>query len=82
LRSSCAIIAATMLLASLLSLDSYAQAVPSKNDKERDTTCWISGMVVKLVDGAPLKGAMVRVEMEKIASKQSQRRRERTVDSN
>jgi hypothetical protein len=82
LPSSCAIIAATMLLASLLSLNSYSQAVPSKNDKEKDTTCWISGMVVKLVDGAPLKGAMVRVEHGEDHEQQSQRRRERTVDSN
>jgi protocatechuate 3,4-dioxygenase beta subunit len=52
-----------MLFASLLSLHSYAQApVPSKNEKEKETTCRISGMVVKLVDGAPLKGATVRAE--------------------
>jgi 5-hydroxyisourate hydrolase-like protein (transthyretin family) len=63
LRSSCAILAATMLFASLLSLNSYPQApVPSKNDKEKDTTCRISGMVVKLADGAPLKNATVQLE--------------------
>jgi len=63
LRSSCATIAATTLFASLFSLDSHSQApVLSKSDKEKDATCRISGMVVKLADGVPLKGATVRVE--------------------
>jgi len=62
LRSACAIIAATTLLVSLFSLSGYSQAPVSKSDQEKDATCRISGMVVKLADGAPLKGATVRVE--------------------
>jgi len=63
LRSSCAIIAATTLFASLFSLNSYSQApVLSTNDKEKNATCRISGMVVKLADGAPLRNATVQLE--------------------
>jgi protocatechuate 3,4-dioxygenase beta subunit/5-hydroxyisourate hydrolase-like protein (transthyretin family) len=63
LRSACAIIAATTLLVSLFSLRSYSQvSVLSKNDKEKDATCRVSGMVVKLADGAPLRNATVQLE--------------------
>jgi protocatechuate 3,4-dioxygenase beta subunit len=62
LRSACAIIAATTLLVSLFSISGYSQVPVSKSDQEKDATCRISGMVVKLADGAPLKGATVRVE--------------------
>jgi 5-hydroxyisourate hydrolase-like protein (transthyretin family) len=62
LRSACAIIASTTLLVSLFSLSGYSQVPVSKSDQEKDATCLISGMVVKLADGAPLKGATVRVE--------------------
>jgi Carboxypeptidase regulatory-like domain len=52
-----------MLFAGLLSLNGYSQVpVLSSSDTEKEATCRISGMVVKLADGAPLKGATVRVE--------------------
>jgi len=53
----------TMLWAGLFPAVSYSQAPGnSKDAKEKEATCRISGMVVKAMDGAPLKGATVRLE--------------------
>jgi protocatechuate 3,4-dioxygenase beta subunit len=42
---------------------SYSQTpAAAKETKEKEETCRISGMVVKLADSAPLKGATVRLE--------------------
>jgi Carboxypeptidase regulatory-like domain len=41
----------------------FAQAPTArKNTKEKQETCRVSGMVVRLADGIPLKGAAVRLE--------------------
>src|SRR6266849_9059071 len=41
----------------------FAQApAAAKDPKEKAETCRVSGMVVKLADGIPLKGATVRLE--------------------
>jgi 5-hydroxyisourate hydrolase-like protein (transthyretin family) len=53
----------TMLWAGLFPAVSYSQAPGnSKDAKEKEETCRISGMVLKAMDGAPLKGATVRLE--------------------
>jgi len=63
LRSLSAIIAAITLGASPLAATGYSQAPRvSKDAGEKEATCRISGTVVKLADGAPLKGATVRLE--------------------
>ena len=36
----------------------------AKAGKEKEDTCWVSGLVVKMADGSPLKNAMVRLENE------------------
>lgn len=60
------LIAATALWASALAASVHAQAPATSTGataaKEKEETCRISGMVVKLADGAPLKGATVRLE--------------------
>ena len=55
-------IGVSMVLVSLFSLGGYSQAPDAKSAKEKEAACRISGMVVKLADGTPLKGATVRVE--------------------
>src|SRR5260370_33297116 len=53
----------TMLWAGLFPAVSYSQAPGnSKDAKEKEATCRVLGMVVKVTDGAPLKGATVRLE--------------------
>ena len=57
------LLVATILSVTLLAIAGYSQ-VPagSKEAKEKEETCRISGVVLKLADGAPLKGATVRLE--------------------
>jgi len=63
LRSFSVSIAAITLGAGLFAAAGYSQAPGvSKDAKEKEATCRISGIVVKLADGAPLKGATVRLE--------------------
>ena len=63
MRSFSVIIAVITLGASPFAATGYSQAPRvSKDAGEKEATCRISGTVIKLADGAPLKGATVRLE--------------------
>src|SRR5258708_24395080 len=48
---------------SALAVSCFAQTPTApKDSKEKEATCRVSGMVVRLADGIPLKGATVRLE--------------------
>lgn len=50
------------VLAALAPSGAANTANAAKADKDKDDTCRVSGMVVKMVDGSPLKNATVRLE--------------------
>src|SRR6267154_5154279 len=51
------------LCSSAFAVSCFAQTATARKDtKEKEETCRISGMVVRLADGIPLKGATVRLE--------------------
>ena len=58
-----ALVAGLTLGISALAALCFAQTPTAPKDrKEKEETCRVSGMVVRLADGIPLKGATVRLE--------------------
>ncbi len=58
-----ALVAGLTLGISALAALCFAQTPTAPKDtKEKEATCRVSGMVVRLADGIPLKGATVRLE--------------------